>query len=461
MRMVVIGLLFAAVLIAGLVVVLITQFLPDQQAQAVRTEKEPTVQVLVASDNLRIGDSLVAGKYEWREFPKKGELPGYIVREENQNIESEYASAIVIKEVVKGEPITAGHVYKKDTPGFISVQLPPGKRAVTVKVGATTASGGFILPGDYVDVLLTHGLYAESLKSYFKTNFPDIQGDYIPAVVRRMGLPDVKGVVTETIMTNVRVLALDTKLEKGEGVTIKAGTATLEVSPKQMQIVMTADKIGTLALALRSLRPAVGVSDEDLIIATTDIDSTPLLTRFNNAAFHQGDEEEEGDAGGIDIDVIAQEVLFGGEAPADDAKPAFDLNSIFDKETDDAAEGPAEVAAVPTDVQTPTEIAPLTVETPMEATPMEATPTESTPTESTPTEQPGAVGLPTIGLTSKAGETMESDTTMTGETTMGADGQSLLVEGGSMAEQTEPAAPGREIKIYLGGVDEPDKRKLK
>lgn len=323
MRMVVIGLLLAAVLIAGLVVVLLTQFVPEQ-SEVAQTEKEEYVQVLVATDTLKIGDSLVSGKYEWRNFPKSGELSGYIVREEGQNIESQYTNAVVIKDVATGEPITSAHVFKKDTPGFVSVQLPPGKRAVTVKVSDVTSSGGFILPGDYVDVMLTHSNYSKYLKDFFSVNFPEANGAILPSVLQRFGVPSVQSIVTETVLTNLRVLALDTKLQKGEGTAIKAKNATLEVSPKEMQILTTAAQMGTLSLALRSLRPAVEVDDEDLLFATTDIESSGLMKKFHRAAFGSSSVEEDAE-GAIDVDVLTRTVLFGtDEMPTDDTIPDID-----------------------------------------------------------------------------------------------------------------------------------------
>lgn len=465
MRMVVIGLLFAAVMIAGLVVVLVTQFLPGQgEQQAVRTEKEPTVQVLVATDNLKIGDSLVAGKYEWREFPKKGELPGYIIREENQNIESEYTNAIVIEGVNKGEPITAGHVYKKDTPGFISVQLPPGKRAITVKVSATTASGGFILPGDYVDILLTHSVYSKTLEGYFKENFPENGGALIPAVIARMGLPDVADIVTETILTNVRILAMDTRLEKGEGaVTIKAGTATLEVDPKEFQILTTASKMGTLTLALRSLRPAVGVSDEDLMIATTDINSTRLLTKFYNAAFHGGSEEEEEDAGGINIDDIAQTVLFGGdEQSGGEVQPKFDLTSIFDQGGEE-----------PSDNSNAGSVSMTTPESTLDGLNIEQPNQPQVVSAATPENGEAATRepepAPQVTVLDKTGGSIQPEILSMPETpepivvgeTPGVDQGEMPGIGESGGGTEQAMTPGRVLKIYLGGVDEPDKRELK
>jgi pilus assembly protein CpaB len=129
------------------------------------------------------------------------------------------------------EPIRREKLIKTDGTGFLSAVLPAGKRAIAISTdsrGANTA-GGFILPNDHVDVIRTYrdegtGSRSESYSS-------------------------------ETILRNVRVLAIGQNVQERNGEKVVIGeTATLEVDPGQVETVAQAQKTGSLSLALRSLK---------------------------------------------------------------------------------------------------------------------------------------------------------------------------------------------------------------
>ena len=126
-----------------------------------------------------------------------------------------------------GEPISEGKLVLAGTRGFMAAVLQPGARAVSVPVTATTAVSGFIYAGDRVDVLLTHVINAK----------------------------DGQHNATETVLRNARVIAMDQKLDFSPGDKPDvAKTATLELTPKQSEIVTLAVKMGDLSLVLRSLQ---------------------------------------------------------------------------------------------------------------------------------------------------------------------------------------------------------------
>jgi pilus assembly protein CpaB len=130
-----------------------------------------------------------------------------------------------------GEPITEVKIVAPGSRGFLAAALSPGMRAVSVPVTATSGISGFVFPGDQVDILITH---------------------------RLAGNADNSHEAAETVLHNVRVIAVDQKLDSKNGEALVAHTATLEVTPKQSEIIAVATEIGKLSLSLRSLATAPG-----------------------------------------------------------------------------------------------------------------------------------------------------------------------------------------------------------
>jgi pilus assembly protein CpaB len=141
---------------------------------------------------------------------------------------SDFVGAVARGPIAAGEPITDGKLVLAGTRGFMAAVLLPGTRAVSVPISATTAVSGFIYAGDRVDVLLTHVLNG------------DKSGQHT---------------ATETVLRNARVIAMDQRLDFSPGDKPDVGkTATLELTPKQSEIVTLAVKMGDVSLALRSLQ---------------------------------------------------------------------------------------------------------------------------------------------------------------------------------------------------------------
>ena len=163
-------------------------------------------------------------------WPAAAANPSFIKRTDRPDAVHEFSGAIVRISVASGEPIRDPSVVFAKGSGFLAAVLPKGMRAVSMDVSPENAAGGFILPDDHVDIVLTR---------HEKT-------------AAAGGLAD--SVVSETILRNIRVLAIDQSVEEKAGQKIVVGkTATLELTPDQAETLALARQQGTLSLALRSL----------------------------------------------------------------------------------------------------------------------------------------------------------------------------------------------------------------
>ena len=212
-----------------------------EQAPAAQAPAIETVDVLVAKADMPTGSFIRVGSLEWRAWPKDGVVDEYMVR--GEATEEELAGAVARSRLFAGEPITRSRVVNKGDQGFLAAVLDPAHRAVSIPVDAVSGIAGFIFPGDRVDVLLTFS-----------------------RTVQNEGSDDSSTRhFSETLLTRVRVLAIDQSVDSGEkGAAQVANTATLEVTPKQAEKIAIALQIGSLSLSLHSLalpepEPEIGV----------------------------------------------------------------------------------------------------------------------------------------------------------------------------------------------------------
>jgi pilus assembly protein CpaB len=148
------------------------------------------------------------------------------------------AGAIAPTPFAPGEPLREAKLIKGNGSGFLAAMLPAGMRAISTEINAETSAGGFILPNDRVDVILTRR-DREAEKRQAGETF-----------------------VTETILRNVKVLAIDQMVEEKDGQRVVVGkTATLELSSRQAETLSLSRQLGTLSLALRSLVDASRVEE--------------------------------------------------------------------------------------------------------------------------------------------------------------------------------------------------------
>jgi len=209
----------------------------QKPVQAKVTQAGPNIEtedVLVASKNIGIGASVTADNVIWKTWPKKGLSEGYTVRSENPDAVSTMVGQLARMPILVGEPIVSTKLVRSDR-GFLSAILPAGMRAVAVRVNAASTAGGFILPEDRVDIMLVRQ--------------------------RPGGDPS-----SETILSNIRVLAIDQHVEQTGGeqkaALVAQDTATLALTPEQAELIIQAQQMGSISLALRSIRDADGKGDE-------------------------------------------------------------------------------------------------------------------------------------------------------------------------------------------------------
>jgi pilus assembly protein CpaB len=202
---------------------------PQREETEAAVQTAPAIEldeVLVAAESLNTGTAL-DGQLRWQDWPTESLSPDFITRSARPDAVNELTGSVVRSTIAQGEPIRSIKLLGPDQ-SFMSSILPTGKRAVATQIAADTSAGGFILPDDYVDVIMT-------------TRPPDRAGGY----------------VTETILENIRVLAIDQTIrEDEEGRLVQVGqTATLQLSPRQAEIITVAQQMADrLTLALRSVR---------------------------------------------------------------------------------------------------------------------------------------------------------------------------------------------------------------
>lgn len=215
----------------------------SEQAPAAQAPAIETVDVLVAKADMPTGSFIRAGSLEWRAWPKVGVVDDYLIR--GEATEEELAGAVARSKLFAGEPITRSRVVNKGDQGFLAAVLDPSHRAVSIPVDAVRGIAGFIFPGDRVDVLLTFS-----------------------RTVQNEGSDDSSTRhFSETLLTRVRVLAIDQSVDSGEkGAAQVANTATLEVTPKQAEKIAIAMQIGSLSLSLQSLALPEPEPEVDVLI---------------------------------------------------------------------------------------------------------------------------------------------------------------------------------------------------
>jgi pilus assembly protein CpaB len=199
---------------------------PD--APAAPVAQVPTVDILVAKSDIGLGQSVKADDLQWQSWPTAS-ASNFISRVSRADAIKDVTGSIARSPFIAGEPIRDQKLVKADGSGFMAAILPTGFRAVSTEISPETGAGGFILPNDHVDVLLSK-----------REKNPDNKA------------PDI--VSAEIILTNVRVLAIDQAPKEKEGTSSLVGkTVTLELKPEQAETLARARQSGTLSLALRSI----------------------------------------------------------------------------------------------------------------------------------------------------------------------------------------------------------------
>ena len=219
-----------------------------------------TVRVLVARHDLNVGDRVQAADMNWQAWPISGLNPAFTtdgagaaspvqgqlgravgtvtdaaksaMSNPADGAGSSFVGAVVRERISMNEPLIAAKVVRAGGSGVLAVTLDPGMRAVALPLTAESAAGGFILPGDHVDVLLARQTDASAGAG--------------------------PGHVISTVMRNVRVLAVDQNMSAQKTASAVGATATVEATPAQAEMLVLAKTSGTLTLSLRSYADAAG-----------------------------------------------------------------------------------------------------------------------------------------------------------------------------------------------------------
>ncbi|MBA2397697.1 MAG: Flp pilus assembly protein CpaB [Bradyrhizobium sp.] len=199
-----------------------------------------TVDILVAKTDIGLGQSVKNEDLQWQSWPASTASNSFISKSSKADAIKEITGSIARAPFIAGEPIREQKLVKADGSGFMAAILPTGFRAISTEISPETGAGGFILPNDRVDVILSK-----------REKNPDRGGTDI--------------INSEIILTNVRVLAIDQAPKEKDGTSAIVGkTVTLELKPEQAETLARSRQSGTLSLALRS------IADVNMVEKTDD-----------------------------------------------------------------------------------------------------------------------------------------------------------------------------------------------
>ena len=197
-------------------------WISNQRQEPVAAAPPPPIKktyVLVADKNLPTGTLIKENLLTWQAWPNAKLHQSYLIKDK-YDLE-ELVGSVVRRAIAAGEPVSIGRLVKPGTRGFLAAVLRPGYRAVSLRINATSSISGLVFPGDRVDVILTHTVNTKR--------------------------------VSETVLTNVRILAIDQQTNDQTQEPKVGKHATFEVTPKQAEMFSVLTDMGKLSLSLRSL----------------------------------------------------------------------------------------------------------------------------------------------------------------------------------------------------------------
>ena len=202
----------------------------NKPAPAAPAAQLQTVDVLVAKSDIGLGQTVTPADMVWQTWPTASASNTFIRRNERPDATTQIAGSIARAPFIAGEPIREPKLVKGNGSGFMAAILPSGMRAISTEISPETGAGGFILPNDRVDVILSKREKNQAVSGAADT------------------------VNSEIILSNIRVLAIDQAPKEKDGQNNVVGkTVTLELKPEQAETLARARQTGTLQLALRSI----------------------------------------------------------------------------------------------------------------------------------------------------------------------------------------------------------------
>ncbi|MCL2714149.1 MAG: Flp pilus assembly protein CpaB [Alphaproteobacteria bacterium] len=204
----------------------------------------PTEKILVARQDIAIGHTLGPDNMVWETWTRPTASGGnFIGANSRPRADAELAGRVARQPFVAGEPIRESKLIDRNGAGFMAAILPEGRRAVSTEITAESGAGGFILPNDRVDVIMTRREKA------------DANG--------------IEPITAQVVLSNIRVLAIDQAPKEKDGQNAVIGkTATLELRPDEVGVLTRSRLAGTLSLALRSIADAAKGGEESDVNAS-------------------------------------------------------------------------------------------------------------------------------------------------------------------------------------------------
>src|SRR6266550_4655468 len=182
-----------------------------------------TVDILVAASDIGMGHLVSGGELRWQTWPAAAAGPAFIRMNQRPEAINELTGAITRQPFSAGEPIREVKLIRGKGSGYLAAILPSGMRAVSTEISAETGAGGFILPNDRVDVVLSK-----------REKIQPAEG------------PPIEITSSQVVLSNLRVLAIDQAPKEKEGQNAVLGkTATLEMAPQEVEILGKARISGT------------------------------------------------------------------------------------------------------------------------------------------------------------------------------------------------------------------------
>ncbi len=241
MRILVTGLIVLSLAAAGGTALLVKQFLESERQNQVdvpepqEIEETASLFVLTVNNDLSAGTTVSGSNLRWHAWPEDMIQSTFVIsQEKNKALLEEYVGAVVRTKILAGTAITPNMVFHRSDAGFLPGILTPGMRAVSIGIVPEQGAAGFILPGDHIDVILIHDV---------RKSYPDDSPVMNGQIVRY---------AAETILTDIRVLAVDQEYEDVGDEAVIAKTITLELSPKGAEVLSLAKEMGEIYLSLRS-----------------------------------------------------------------------------------------------------------------------------------------------------------------------------------------------------------------
>lgn len=205
---------------------------PPQQTVEIQAPAVQYTDILVAGTDINFGTRITEGHMSWRPWPSEAVQNNHISRDARPQAMEQLQGAVAKSDFYAEDPISERKLVMPGEKSVMSALLNPGMRAVTTRISVDTAAGGFIKPGDNVDIILT-------------SSIAGLQG----------ASSSTKRFVSATIFENVRVLAIDQNFSNGEGAgaAIIGSTATFEMTQEDAEILQQSVAQGDLSLTLRPL----------------------------------------------------------------------------------------------------------------------------------------------------------------------------------------------------------------